>query len=185
MLLRRFAAGDAAANDELFSLLYDELRRLAGRMLEDQARATLQPTELVHEAWLRLLPAQGRALTIDDRRHFRRLCTKAMRHLLVDRARRRVADKRGGGQRAVTLDEGLLQARDEDDEAAQALAVHEGLERLQAVDPELAAIVELRFFGGLSMEQVAEALDVSRRTAQRGWRLARAWWLTEYGEGES
>ncbi len=181
-LLRRAAGGDPAAAEELLPLVYDELRQIARRLLVDQPKATLQPTELIHEAYLRLVGGEGGAPTVEDHRHFRRLTTRAMRYVLVDRARARVADKRGGGQRPATLDEAVAS---DGDRGAQVLAVNEALLALAALDPQLAEIVELRFFGGSTMEEIAELLGVSRRTVQRGWQLARAWWVEEYAGGES
>lgn len=181
-LLRRATSGDPAAADELLPLVYDELRRIARRLLADQPKAALQPTELIHEAYVRLLGGDNGAPTVEDRRHFRRLTTRAMRHVLVDQARARMADKRGGGQRPATLDEALASTGDRGEHV---LAVHEALQALAALDPQLAEIVELRFFGGSTMEEIAELLGVSRRTVQRGWQLARAWWVEEYAEGDS
>lgn len=178
-LLRRFADGEAAAADELLPLLYEELRAIARRLLADQRSATLQPTELIHEAWLRLA-GPGAAERYDDRLHFRRVAAKAMRYVVVDRARARSADKRGGGERPATLDEAHVAAHVE--AANDVLAVHEGLQALAGVDAQLAELVELRFYGGLTMDEVAEILGMSRRSAQRAWQLARAWWLQEYGE---
>ena len=153
-----------------------------GLDLADYARAhTLQPTELIHEAYLRL--TAGDDAGWEDRVHFKRVAARAMRNILVDHARARLTAKRGGGQRRVTLDTPLLQPAGEEQDV---VAVHEGLEKLSAVDRQLADIVELRFFAGMTMEEVAAALGISSRTAARGWRLARAWWFREFGgEGRS
>ena len=156
-------------------LLYTELRRIAARLLADQGRGhTLQPTALVHEAWLRL--ADQTQTSAADRMRFLRLAARAMRFVLVDHARARCADKRGGGRR-VTLDlEQVALAP-----GAGLLELDQALEQLTAVDPELARLVELRFFAGLSHAAVADTLGVSLRTVERQWRLARAFLIKAMG----
>jgi RNA polymerase sigma factor (TIGR02999 family) len=139
---------------------------------------TLQPTALVHEAWLRL--ADQSQVGTEDQVRFLRLAARAMRFVLVDHARARGADKRGGGKRPATLDEGLVGAVER---AGDMLALHEGLEQLGQADPELVRLVELRFFGGLSHEQIAGNLGVSLRRVERSWRLARAF-LTQHLAGD-
>ncbi len=178
-LLRALRAGDEAARGQLADLVYDQLHGLAQRLLGERPKATLQATELIHEAWLRLADGELQR-DYESLRHYRRVAARAMRYVLVDRARARLAKKRGGANRPVTLDEqlvGLDPARDDG-----TLAVHEGLERLAAVDPDLAQLVELRFFGGLTMPEIAENLGVSERSAHRMWRLCRAWWLEHFGD---
>ena len=177
LLLGQLVDGDSAAAEQLVPVLYDQLRAIARRLLVDQSNATLQPTELIHEAYVRLVDDDGRGEAYEGRRHFQRVAARAMRYVLVDRARARHAEKRGSGRRPATLDEAL--AGDPMD-GEQVLMVHDALEVLGGFDAQLGQIVELPFFGGLTMDEVAAALDISRRTAQRGWRLARAWWLEEY-----
>lgn len=180
-LLADIDAGDPRAADDLLPLVYEELRAIARRLLADQKLATLQPTELIHEAFMRLA---GSDAGIESEHHFRRLAARAMRFVLVDRVRASHAEKRGGRARPATLDEAVLAAAAASGEAAadNVLAVHEALEALAAVDAQLAQIVELRFYGGVSMDEIADVLGVSRRTVQRGWRLARAWWIEEYAK---
>ena len=168
-LLGAWGRGDRAAADRVFSLLYEELRGLAHRALADQSKeATLQTTALVHEAYLRLvgsfLPAH------DDRRRFFGAAAKAMRRILIDRARERLAEKRGGGVRPVTLDEALDGVAAH---AAEALAVDQAVGALERHDARLAEIFELRFFAGFSVEETADLLAVSRSTVKRDWQRAR------------
>ncbi|MBX3464150.1 MAG: RNA polymerase subunit sigma-70 [Planctomycetes bacterium] len=172
-LLRRLADGDPTAADDLLPLVYQELHRLAQRHMQGERRNhTLQATALLHEAWLRLVePGNDYA----DRGHFLRVASKAMRHVLVDHARARAAQKRGGDRRADLDGEALAAI----DHATSLLAVDETLGRLQAVDLQLAQIVELRFFGGLDNAAIAAALGLSLRSVERGWRLARAFVLRD------
>lgn len=168
-LLVALRAGDRSAMDRLLPLVYNELRRRAHQQLGRGGRsATLSTTGLVHETYLRLVdsPNQG----WQNRNHFYGVAVKAMRSIVVDYARRRGARKRGGDARRIRLDENLLRV---EDDAAQILAVHEALDRLSAVDERLGELVELRFFGGLSVEEAAEALGVSARTVKRDWTKAR------------
>lgn len=182
-LLYSLVAGDGEAEAPLVDAVYDELRAIAGGLVARQPRATLQPTELIHEAWMRLVDPGEDGERWEGRRHFRRVAARAMRYVLVDRARARRSAKRGGSRLRVTLDEDVVMGGASD--ADTTLAVSEGLDELSRVDPELARLVELRFFGGCTMEEVAEQLDMSLRSAHRAWRLARAWWLQKYGEGGS
>ena len=169
LLLHSFGKGDKAAAEKLLPLVYDELHRRARMMMGGQRGShTLQPTALIHEAFLRLVDQDD--LQAESRLHFLRIAAKAMRHVLADHARSKGRLKRGGGQRPVTLDEGLVAARSED-----VLVIEEALGRLAQFDEQLGQIVELRFFGGLEHVEVAEALGVSLRTVERGWRVARAW----------
>jgi RNA polymerase sigma factor (TIGR02999 family) len=178
-LLRRMADGDRGASDELLDVLYPYLRELArAQMRAGGAGGTVQPTGLVHEAWLRLNP--GRGGDWRDREHFFAAAARAMRCALVDLARRRRAEKRGGGQRRVALGsapngglEGELQLFE--DRAVDLVALDEALVRLGELDERQARVVELRFFGGLNMEEAARALECSRATAERSWYLARSW----------
>jgi RNA polymerase sigma-70 factor, ECF subfamily len=181
-LVRLLAAArqdDPDAMNELASLVYDELRRIARRQMRNERPGhTLQPTALAHEAWVRLIGA--RRLDVRDRSHFMGIAANAMRQILVERARAHRAAKRGGAAQQVTLDEGLLSGgvRPIDVEALE-----EALTRLEAHHPELARIVELRFFGGLTVEETAHHLDSSPATIKRRWTLAKAWLMREF-EGQ-
>jgi RNA polymerase sigma factor (TIGR02999 family) len=153
-------------------LVYDELRGLAGAYLKDERAAhTLQPTALVHEAYLRVLKQSG--VVWKNPGHLRALTTQAMRRVLVDHARARKAAKRGGGHEALTLQTSLIGAGGE--ARVDVLAVEEALRKLEALSEQQARIVELRFFGGLTNREVAETLGVSETTVQDHWRFARAW----------
>lgn len=170
-LLQRINAGDAEAVEKLLPYIYDELHGLARRIMAGERHEhTLQPTALINEAFMRLIDRNDPQW--EDRMHFVRVAARAMRNVLVDHARARSAAKRGGGNVKVTLDEGLVL---EGDDPESLLHVHETLERLAGVDPQLGQIVELRFFGGLKDAEIGAALGVSERTVQRGWRMARAW----------
>lgn len=176
-ILQRVNAGHDDACVKLVSLLYDELRALAARqMRQERWDHTLEPTALVNEAFIRLLGDQN--LRIEDRAHFFGAAAEVMRRILVDHARKKLAEKRGGGRRAVALDEGVVW-REENSE--DMLAIDEALTRLAGVDPEKARIVELRYFGGLSVEETAAVLNVSARTVKRKWRFAKAWLYREIG----
>jgi RNA polymerase sigma factor (TIGR02999 family) len=168
-LLGAWRAGDRDAADRLFAVLYRELHGLAHRALADQSKeATLQTTALVHEAYLRLVGSFRPA--DDDRRRFFGAAAKVMRRILIDRARERLADKRGGGVRPAALDDaaGAVAAR-----AAEAVAIDEALSALERHDARLAQIVELRFFAGFSVEETAELMALSERTVKRDWQRAR------------
>jgi RNA polymerase sigma factor (TIGR02999 family) len=169
-LLRRAGAGEPQAADQLFALVYDELRRLADAVRRGRAGDTLSSTALVHEAYLRLVPAAGRAP--HDRAHFFALAARAMRHVLVDAARERLAAKRGGGGPLVTLDEGAAAVPAPD---ARLVALDEALRRLAALDARQARVVEYRYFAGLTAEEAGLLLGVSAPTVKRDWRAARAW----------
>jgi RNA polymerase sigma factor (TIGR02999 family) len=173
-LLHAASAGDPQAFDRAFARVYDELYRLARRVRGGRASDTLGATALVHEAYLKLAPAAQPAW--EGRRHFLRVAARAMRQVLVGVARDRVAAKRGGGDLAVTLDEGAHAAPVR---AGELLALDEALTRLAALDERQARVVELRYFAGLTSEETAEVLDVSVPTVQRDWRAARAWLAVE------
>jgi RNA polymerase sigma factor (TIGR02999 family) len=178
-LLAAWRNGDRSAFDALLPLVYKELRFLARRQLAGQDRRLLQTTDLVHDAYLKL--AAHSHLSIHDRRHFFAIAARAMRQLVVDHARRQTARKRGGRARDVTFEEGQLAL---DDRADEIVAMDEALDKLAAVDERLSRVVELRFFGGLSVEETAEILDSSARTVKRDWRKARAFLHTALaGEG--
>jgi len=169
-LLAAAGAGDRGASDRLFEAVYAELRRIARRQRAAAApMATLSTTALVHEAYLRL---SGEARwSVEDRRHFFALAARAMRHVLVDHVRRRGRLKRGGGALALDLEAEEIAAPDRGEEL---MALDEALGRLESVEPELARLVEWRFFAGLSVEEIAELTGVSDRTVKRRWRAARA-----------
>jgi RNA polymerase sigma factor (TIGR02999 family) len=175
ILLRAWGSGDKQALDRLTPLVYRELHQIAGRLMANQRpNHTLQATALVNEAYVRLVDA--REVSWQDRAHFFALCARAMRQILIDHARTRASEKRGGGQVSIQLDEALAAAPSP---AANLLELDEALKRLTEIDPRKSQVVELRFFGGLSLEETAEALKVSTKTVQRDWDLARAWL---YGE---
>ena len=166
--------GDPAADDQLLPLLYAELRAIAERhMQRERAEHTLQPTALVHEAFLRL--TAGIAIEFADRAHFLRAASTAMRRVLVDHARARNAAKRGDAF-CVTLDESLVAAPDR---SVDMLVLDDALTRLAAAEPRWAQVVELRFFAGLEVPEVAEMLGTSTATVKRDWRFARAWLARE------
>jgi RNA polymerase sigma factor (TIGR02999 family) len=167
-LLDAAAAGDRRAAADLLPLVYDELRQLAAaRLAAETPGHTLDATALVHEAYLRLAGGQH----FDGRRHFFAAAAEAMRRILVDHARSRRAVKRGGGRRA-TVDLDRLSGTDPDEDI---LAVHDALERLAAAEPNVAHLVTLRYFGGLTIPEAAEALGIAPRTADAWWAYARAW----------
>jgi RNA polymerase sigma factor (TIGR02999 family) len=171
-LFRRARAGDDGALQALFPLVYDELRALAGRyMRREYARQTIQATALVHEAYLRLIP--DRSLRWNDRAHFLALVARSMRQILVERARARHAEKRGGpGGGPVTLHDELLGNAER---TVDVLALDEALGQLAVLDPRQARLVELRFFGGLTVGEAAEAMSVSPATLKRDWAFAQTW----------
>jgi RNA polymerase sigma factor (TIGR02999 family) len=174
-----WGAGDRAAGERLLPEVYAELRRCAARaMRRESAEHTLQATALVHEAYLRLV--DQRRVQWQNRAHFFGIAAQVMRRILVDHARARHAAKRGGGATQLTLGDGDAAAPAADG-ALDLLALHDALERLAGLDPEQARLVELRYFGGLSIEETAEALDVSPATVKREWALARAWLRRELG----
>ena len=181
-LLRQAESGDRESLSEVFEVLYPELRRLAAARLRG-AGHTITPTILVHELYLRL--GEGNGLSLQNRRHFFAAAAKAMRWIMVDHARKRGAEKRGGGMVAVTLTERLAEVPEEEevlDEAValspqreeEVLALHESLDVLDRLDPRRRELVELRYFIGLEFSEVAELLGCSERTAKREWARARA-----------
>jgi RNA polymerase sigma factor (TIGR02999 family) len=178
-LLLAIEKGDADAAAQLWPLVYDELRQLAAQKLaHERPGQTLQATALVHEAYVRLV-GNGVNQRWDGRRHFFGAAAEAMRRILVDNARRKQARKRGGHWRRHDLDLDQLHAAAESDVV---LALDEALDRLTAADPQVAELVKLRYFGGLSLPQAAATLGVSSRTADRWWAYARAWLLHELEE---
>lgn len=182
-LLRAVEAGDAAASARLFDLVYDELRKIArGALRRSPGSSTLETTALVHEAYLKL--ADPESWTVRDRYHFFALVSQAMRHILIDRARGRMRAKRGAGLAPLALDafEKLDVAAPE--RSDELLALDSALSKLERIDPELGRLVEWRFFGGLSVERIAEIQGISGRTVKRHWQTARAYLFRELaGEG--
>ncbi len=180
-LLRAHQEGESDAMERLVPLIYDHLRRLAHFELRRvKPGKTFDTTVLVHEAYLRLVDREGASYR--DRGHFFAASAKAMRHILVDAARRRLAAKRGGGQEPTTLDEGLVA---QDAHALNVLAVDEAMERLGALDERLCRVVECRFFAGLTEEETAEVIGVSARTVHRDWLRARGWLRRHLGSGKT
>ena len=178
VLVERVSRGDRPALEVLMPLVYDELRRLAAHYLRgERPGQTLQPTALVNEAYLRLL--KDRPDRWQNRAHFCAIAAHSMRQILIERARARDALKRGGGQPRITFDESLNAAAEAP--VVDVLAVDMALERLAAIDADQARIVELRFFGGLSVEETAEAMGSSPATVKRHWAVARAWLARELG----
>jgi RNA polymerase sigma factor (TIGR02999 family) len=172
VLLQRWGAGDATAMDALMPLVHDQLRRLAqSYMRRERAGHTLEPTALVNEAYVRLV--DQRDVRWAGRGHFFAIAAKAMRRVLVDHARGHQAAKRGGGGERVTLSSIAADGRGPDD--LDVLWLHEALEKLAALDSRQARVVELRYFSGLTVEEVAEALHISPATVKREWATARCW----------
>jgi RNA polymerase sigma factor (TIGR02999 family) len=170
-ILQAVERGDAKAADELLPLVYEELRKLAAsKMANEAAGNTLQPTALVHEAWLRLVGDDNPKFA--GRAHFFAAAAEAMRRILIDRARRKKALRHGGGQVRVDIQQMDLASPDSDD---QLLAVNDALDKLAAQDPVEAELVKLRYFAGLTVEVAADLLDISPRTARNYWTHARTW----------
>ena len=170
-LLTAVEKGDPSAAERLLPLVYDELRRLAAaRMAQQPAGQTLQATALVHEAWLRLVNSPQRGYA--NRRHFFAAAAQAMRHLMIERARRRLRQRHGGGLERVDLDDQIA-APSHDDE--RLLQINAALDELAQESPDKAEVVKLRFFVGLDARETAEILDVSTRTVERYWTYAKAW----------
>ena len=175
LLLKRMQDGDGDARTRLITLVYPELRRMAARRMRgEQPGHTLQPTALVHEAFLRL--AGTKDIVWENRAHFFALAAEVMRNVLVDAARRRRAAKRGSGARAASLDEWDGEVYDRPD---LILDVDRLLERLRSMDARQAQVVEMRFFAGLTEREIADAMDISERTIKRDWSMARAWMRKE------
>jgi len=175
VLIDKARKGDHDALDRLLPEVYGELRRIAARhMRNERPGQTIQATALVHEAYMRLF--KGSALSVQNRAHFLAIAAHSMREILVERARARNAAKRGGGKGRITLDDALGA---EGESTVDCLAVHEALDRFAAIAPQPAHIVELRFFGGLTNEEIAEAVGISLATVKRHWSVARAWLFRE------
>src|SRR5882724_1055748 len=175
VLLTAVERGEPKAGDELLKLVYHELRQLATRkMAQEPPGQTLQPTALVHEAWLRLVGSENP--TFQNRAHFFSAAAEAMRRILIDRARSRRTRRHGGGYERVDLDESDLVAPQADDEL---LAVHDALDKLAKEYPVQAEVVKLRYFGGRTNQEVAQILEISLSTVKNYWAFARAWLLQE------
>lgn len=180
-LLSAVARGDAAAAERLFPVVYDELHRIASAyMRRERSNHTLQATALVHEAYVRLAAPSGDPRQYESERHFIAAAAVAMRHILVNHAKARAADKRGGGRAALALD-GI--AAEFSERSIDLLALEEALQRLATLDARQARLVELRFFGGMTFEHCAETLGISVRTAHAEWAHARAWLRSRLEEG--
>jgi RNA polymerase sigma factor (TIGR02999 family) len=174
-LLRKVGAGNQAAFDALFPLVYAELRRVAAREMRSERQGrTLQTTALVHEAYLRLL--KDASLSFESRAHFLGIAARAMREILIERSRARAARKRGGQAVRVTLDDLVVRTPEP---SIDVLALDEALQRLAKLDQRHARVVELRYFGGLSVQETAAAMALSPATVKRAWTLARAWLFRE------
>jgi RNA polymerase sigma factor (TIGR02999 family) len=174
-LLQAWGEGDRRAGEELLPLVYQELRRVASRYMRgERAGASMQATALVNEAYLRLVDVTG--IRWQDRAHFFAMAAQMMRRILVDAARARTADKRGGAAARVTLDEAIVPGRGTDREL---VALDDALIALSQVDARKAKVIELRFFAGLSVDETAEVLHVSSKTVLRDWNLAKAWLARE------
>jgi RNA polymerase sigma factor (TIGR02999 family) len=174
-ILQSIEQGDPRAADELLPLVYEELRKLAGAKMAGEApNQTLQPTALVHEAWLRLV-GNGEA-KFANRSHFFAAAAEAMRRILIEKARRKRAVRHGGDQQRVNLEDLDLPAREEEDEI---LAVHEAIDKLAALNKVEAEVVKLRYFVGMTIDEAAQVLGISVRTADSYWAHARAWLFRE------
>jgi RNA polymerase sigma factor (TIGR02999 family) len=177
-LLVAWSEGDESAYEKLVPLVYAELHRLAHRFMSGERRDhTIQTTALVNEAYLRLVDQKARW---QNRSHFFAIAAQVMRRILVDHARSQAYAKRGGNAQKVELDEAVLMARDR---SAELVALDEALNKLAEFDPRKSRVVELRFFGGLSIDEAAEALQVSPNTVKRDWSSARAWLYREVTSG--
>jgi len=175
LMLAAMERGDPKAAEQLLALVYDELRRLAAYKMAQQAPGqTLQPTALVHEAWLRLVGAQNP--TFENRTHFFSAAAEAMRHILIDRARRKQTQRHGGGYKRADLEDFEIAAPCPDD---QLLAVHEALDKLARKHPVQAEVVKLRYFAGMTNEEVSQLLGISISTAKNYWTFSRAWLFNE------
>lgn len=177
VMLSAVEAGEPQAAEQLLVLIYDELRRLAASKLAQEAPGqTLQPTALVHEAWLRLVGDQNPSFK--DRKHFFCAAAEAMRHILIDRARRKQTRRHGGEYRRVDSEDIDLAAPSADE---QLLAVHEALDKLGEEHPVQTEVVKLRFFGGLTNEEISDVLGISISSVKNYWTFSRAWLLNEIG----
>ena len=180
-LLLEWSNGSQTALENLIPLVYDELRQIAKRYMRRQPSGhTFQTTELIHEAYLKLA-AQGEQ-TWQNRAHFFGVAAQAMRHILVDNARSKLSKKRGGWQERITLAENVAVSNEK--RSDEIVALDEALTRLATVDKRKSLVVELKYFGGLSYEEIAEVLKISPETAKRDWRFSRTWLLRELANKE-
>lgn len=178
-MLQDFGRDDGRAAEDLLPLVYQELRRLAGaRMRHESAHHTLQPTALVHEAWLRLVGEANR--TWKNRAQFMAAASECMRRILIESARRKASLKRGGGQRPLNLDDFELTAATPDDKI---LLMDEAIEQLRVLDPLKARVVVMKFFGGMTNQEIAENIGATERTVERHWAYSRAWLLKQIESG--
>jgi len=178
-LLEAWGSGDRSALDKLFPLVHSELRKIARRqMSQERGGHTLQATALVNEAYLKLAGQDG--FEWHNRAHFFAVCAQVMRHILIDHARAHARDKRGGGAIQVSLNDAIIKV---EEKAHELVALDEALRKLEEVDPQKGRIVELRYFGGLNIEQTAELLRISPRTVRREWQRAKAWLYRMITEG--
>ena len=177
-ILNAIEQGETRAADQLLPLVYEELRKLAASKMSREAPGqTLQPTALVHEAWLRLVGKEDPQW--NNRAHFFGAAAEAMRRILIENARRKLARRHGGGQVRLNVDDLEIAAPGSDD---QVLAINDALEKFVSIDPLKAELVKLRYFAGLTIEQAAKVLEISEATAKRWWSYARAWLYTEVGD---
>lgn len=177
-ILREWSEGDKGAADRLFPIVYDELKRQARVYLNrERLNHTLQPTALVHEAYLRLIDQT--ILTAENRTHFYAIASRMMRQILVDHARRHKSEKRGGAAERFSIED--LQISTEQS-AGDLLELHEALEKLEALDQRKSRVVEMRFFGGLKESEIAEILGVTEKTVRRDWQFAKLWLFRELSE---
>ncbi len=174
-LIQRCNGGDHDARENLVERFYKDLRRIAAAQLRlERANHTLQPTALVHEAYARFV--RQSAVQLNDRGHFLATASQLMRQILVDHARARIASKRGGAQRPVTIDETMVA---EKPHALDVLVLDDALRRLSQLDPRHGRVVEMHFFGGLTFQEIAKVIGVAEKTVKRDWAMARAWLRTE------
>ena len=169
-ILGQIQSGDPAASDQLLPIVYEELRKLAAaKLAQEKPGQTLQATALVHEGYMRLV---GEDVRWDSRGHFFAAAAEAMRRILVDHARRKTSEKHGGGVTRVALEDNVAEA---ENSTFDLLAVNDALSQLEAEDPQMAKVVKLKFFAGLTLEETAKAIGRSRASTQRDWSYARAW----------
>ena len=182
-LLSKAKAGDTVALDSLMPLVYHELRGIARRLLSNErAHHTLQPTALINEAYLRLHNSPGSVQNLSDRAHFFALSARVMRNVLVDHANARNAAKRGGGVEALTLSFAEHLSAETDSSAANLLALHEAMTRFAAVDERSSQVLEMITFGGMELQEVADAMEISLATVKRDWLFARTWLKRELAD---
>ena len=182
LLLQRAAGGARAALDAVYASLYPDLKRVARARLRQQGRGdSMSTTMLVHESFVRLVNARG--LRLEDRRHFFAYAAKTMRNIIIDSARKHLAERRGGGAEHLTLGHAEAMQVADTNASDELVRVNEALQELEAVDPELAELVEMRYFGGYSETEIAELQGVNERTVRRRWDKARAWLFVALGHG--